>query len=206
MGGRSAAARHGAPSPPRKQPGPRQPHCGAYRSPHASSHVCFMLRTALRCLQVVSRPGLGCSKLLTAAPHPPPPPPPPPPPALPPLQDLTIDLCSKLLPAEQAEATVAKLNRKKGKDWPKVRVRRPLRAGWLGVRRRGGGGAGVPAGGVGHPPCCRGTAAFPARHSRQQGPGCQHMAPGRCWTVPFWGMQWCTLPAWAGQLNRRANV
>lgn len=37
------------------------------------------------------------------------------------LQDMTIRLCQELLPPEKAEATVAKLTRKKAKDWPKVR-------------------------------------------------------------------------------------
>lgn len=35
-------------------------------------------------------------------------------------QDMTIRLCQELLPAEKAEQTVAKLQRKKAKDWPKV--------------------------------------------------------------------------------------
>jgi hypothetical protein len=38
------------------------------------------------------------------------------------LQDMTIRLCQELLPPEKAEQTVAKLQRKKQKDWPKVRV------------------------------------------------------------------------------------
>jgi hypothetical protein len=36
------------------------------------------------------------------------------------LQDMTISLCQTLLPPEKAEQTVAKLQRKKAKDWPKV--------------------------------------------------------------------------------------
>ncbi|KAF8066340.1 ydjA [Scenedesmus sp. PABB004] len=35
---------------------------------------------------------------------------------------LTIDRCGALLPPDKAEATVAKLTRKRGKDWPKVRA------------------------------------------------------------------------------------
>lgn len=37
------------------------------------------------------------------------------------VQDMTIRLCQELLPPEKAEQTVAKLARKKQKDWPKVR-------------------------------------------------------------------------------------
>jgi hypothetical protein len=37
------------------------------------------------------------------------------------VQDMTIRLCQELLPPEKAEQTVAKLTRKKQKDWPKVR-------------------------------------------------------------------------------------
>jgi hypothetical protein len=35
-------------------------------------------------------------------------------------EELTIQLCQQRLPAEKAEATVAKLRRKQAKDWPKV--------------------------------------------------------------------------------------
>lgn len=38
------------------------------------------------------------------------------------LQDMTIRLCQQLLPPEKAEQTVAKLQRKQAKDWPKVRA------------------------------------------------------------------------------------
>jgi hypothetical protein len=34
---------------------------------------------------------------------------------------MTIRLCQELLPADKAEQTVAKLQKKKAKDWPKVR-------------------------------------------------------------------------------------
>lgn len=35
---------------------------------------------------------------------------------------MTIRLCQELLPAEKQEQTVTKLQRKKAKDWPKVRT------------------------------------------------------------------------------------
>lgn len=38
------------------------------------------------------------------------------------VQDLTIKLCATLLSTEKAEATAAKLARKKSQDWPKVRT------------------------------------------------------------------------------------